>query len=111
MHLRLVSCALVGVLAVGLAGCGGGEPSESQMKDAMSSFLNTPEPGQAAGDSINIASFKKGACDKPTPQGFNCTFTMSVTSSNTLAQMFNNVPSAVFYKDTGSGKWAMRAPF
>jgi hypothetical protein len=111
MRLRLVSYALVGVLAAGLAGCGGGEPSESQMKDAMNGFLNTPSPGQPAGDPINIASFKKGACDKPTPQGYNCTFTMSVTSTNMMAQMFNNLPSAVFYKDTSSGKWAMRAPF
>ena len=111
MRLRLVSCALVGVLAASLAGCGGSEPSESQMKSAVSDLLNSPTPGQPAGDPINIATFKKGACDKPTPQGFNCTFTMTVTSANMLAQMFNNLPSGVFYKDTSSGKWAMRAPF
>jgi hypothetical protein len=110
MRLLLVSGALVGVLAVGLAGCNGGEPSESQMKDAMSNFLNHPPDG-SVGDPINIATFKKGACDKPTPQGYNCTFTMTVTSTNMLAQMFNNLPSAVFYKDTSSGNWMMRAPF
>jgi hypothetical protein len=111
MRLHLVNFALVGVLAAGLAGCGGGEPSESQMKDAMTIFLNSPTPGQPAGDPINIASFTKGACDKPTAQGYNCTFTMSVKSANPLAQMFNNLPSGVFYKDTNSGKWMMRQPF
>ena len=110
MRLRLINFALVGVLAAGLAGCGGGEPSESQMKDAMNQFLNHP-PGQPVSDPINIGSFTKGACDKPTPQGFRCTFTMSVTSANPLAQMFNNLPSGVFYKDTNSGKWMMREPF
>ena len=110
MRLRWVSCALVGVLAVGLAGCNGGEPSESQMKDAMNNFLNHPPDG-SVGDPINVAKFAKGACDKPTPQGYNCTFTMTVTSSNPFAQMFNNLPSAVFYKDDSLGKWMMRPPF
>ena len=110
MRLRSGHFALITVLAVTLAGCGGSEPSESQMKDAMSTFLNHPPDG-SVGDPINIATFKKGACDKPTAQGYNCTFTMTVTSANMLAQMFNNLPSAVFYKDTSSGNWMMRAPF
>jgi hypothetical protein len=110
MRLRSGHLALITVLAVTLAGCGGSEPSESQMKDAMSNFLNHPPDG-STGDPINIATFKKGACDKPTAQGYNCTFTMTVTSANMLAQMFNNLPSAVFYKDASSGNWMMRAPF
>jgi outer membrane lipoprotein-sorting protein len=110
MRLRSGHLALITVLAVTLAGCGGSEPSESQMKDAMSNFLNHPPDG-STGDPINIATFKKGACDKPTAQGYNCTFTMTVTSANMLAQMFNNLPSAVFYKDPSSGNWMMRAPF
>ncbi|HEY4380028.1 MAG TPA: hypothetical protein VGN01_06755 [Acidobacteriaceae bacterium] len=110
MRLRTGHFALMTVLAVGLAGCGGSEPSESQMKDAMSSFLNHPVDG-SVGDPIKVASFKKGACDKPTAQGVNCTFTMAVTSANPFAQMFNNLPSAVFYKDKDSGNWMMRAPF
>jgi len=110
MRLRSGHLALITVLALTLAGCGGSEPSESQMKDAMSNFLNHPPDG-STGDPINIATFKKGACDKPTAQGYNCTFTMTVTSTNMLAQMFNNLPSAVFYKDTTSGNWMMRAPF
>jgi len=111
MRLRLVSCALVGILVVGLAGCGGGEPSESQMKSAVNDLLNAPSPGQPAGDPINIATFKKGTCEKPTPQGFNCTFTMTVASANIMAQMLNNLPGGVFYKDANSGKWTMRPPF
>jgi hypothetical protein len=110
MRLRSVYFALIPVLALGLAGCGGSEPSESQMKDAMSTFLNHPPDG-SVGDPINIASFKKGACDNSTPQGYRCTFTMTVTSTNQLAQMFNNLPSGEFYKDKDSGKWMMRPPF
>ncbi len=110
MRLRSGYFALITVLAVTLAGCGGSEPSESQMKDAMSNFLNHPPDG-SVGDPINIATFKKGACDKPTAQGYNCTFTMTVTSANMFAQMFNNLPSGTFYKDKDSGNWMMRPPF
>ena len=60
MRLRLVSCTLVGVLALGMAGCGGGEPSESQMKDAMNSFLNTPEPGAAGRRSDQYCVVQEG---------------------------------------------------
>ena len=81
------------------------------MKAAMGNFLNHPPDGSAVGDPITVASFKKGACDKPTAQGVNCTFTMTVKSANPFAQMFNNLPSAVFYKDANSGNWMMRAPF
>jgi len=109
MRLRWVAFALVPVLAVGLSGCNGGEPSESQMKDAMNDFLNH-SPGQPVSDPINISTFKKGACDKPDAQGYRCTFTMTVTSANPLAQMLNNLPSASFYKDANSGKWMMRPP-
>ena len=111
MRLHLGPFALITVLAVTLAGCGGNEPSESQMKDAMSNFLNHPPDGSAMGDPITVSTFKKGACDKPTAQGVNCTFTMTVKSANPFAQMFNNLPSAVFYKDASSGNWMMRAPF
>jgi len=110
MRLRFGYFALAAVLAVGLSGCSGSEPTESQMKDAMNTFLNHP-PDRSTGDPINIATFTKGACDKPTPQGYRCTFTMTVTSTNAFAQMFNNLPAADFYKDKDSGKWMMRAPF
>ncbi len=108
MRLRSVTFALIPVLLAGLAGCSS-EPSESQMKDAVTALLNQPEGG-VAGDPINVASFKKGACDASTAQGYKCTFTMAVSSANPFAQMFNNLPSGEFYKDT-SGKWAMRPPF
>jgi len=100
------------VLAIGLAGCGGegSEPSEAQMKDAMLYAMNHP-PGIAVTEPIKINFFKKEACNKPTPQGFNCTFTVMVSSTNIGASMYNNVPSANFYKDKESGKWAMRPPF
>jgi hypothetical protein len=111
MRLRLGHLALITVLAGTLAGCGGNEPSESQMKDAMTNFLNHQADGSVVGDPINVSTFKKGACDKPTAQGVNCTFTMTVKSANPFAQMFNNLPSAVFYKDATSGNWMMRAPF
>ncbi len=55
--------------------------------------------------------FKKEACDKPTPQGFDCTFDWQVASSNLGASMYNNINRAFFYKDKESGKWAMRPPF
>ena len=112
LRVNLAQSALASLLAFGLAGCGGAsEPSESQMKSAMDYFLNHPTDGVKNEAPIKINSFKKGACDKPTPQGYNCTFTVSVSSTNMLAQMFNNLPSGVFYQDKDSGNWMMRAPF
>jgi len=103
----LLACT---VLALGLAGCGAGgsEPSETQMKAAMLDEMNHP-PGYTVTEPVSITFFKKGACDKPTPQGFNCTFTVKVASTNMLAAMYMNIPMAVFYKE--SGKWMMRPPF
>ena len=54
---------------------------------------------------------KKEACDKPTPQGFKCTFDVKVASRNIGASMYNNIPFGEFYKDKESGKWMMRPPF
>jgi hypothetical protein len=111
MRLRFGYFAFSAVLALGIAGCGGtSEPSEAQMKDAMEYALNHP-PGVKNSDPIKISFFKKEACDNPTPQGYRCTFTVTVTSANAFAQMYNNVTSSFFYKDKDSGKWAMRPPF
>src|SRR5580698_3419307 len=102
-----------GILATAslfLAGCtgSGGEPSESQMKDALLYEMNHPA-GVANGAPVSISFFKKQGCDAPTPRGINCFFSVEVASSNIGASMYNNIPSAVFYKD--GGKWAMRPPF
>ena len=121
MRLRLGLFALTAVFAFALLGCNGGgsgsaasgsgsEPSESQMKDAMDYAMNHP-PGEPAGDPIKIAFFQKEACDAPTPQGYRCTFTVKVTSTNIGASMYNNIPFGEFYKDKESGKWKMRPPF
>lgn len=111
MRLRLGYFALGTVLALGLVGCrGAAEPSEAQMKDAMEYALNHP-PGVKVTEPIKISFFKKEACDEPTPQGYRCTLTVTVQSTNMFAQMFNNLPSGVFYKDKDSGKWMMRPPF
>lgn len=111
MRLSFGYFALCAVLAIGLTGCSeASEPSEAQMKAAMEYFLNHP-PGEPVSDPISIKFFKKEACDNPTPQGYNCTFTVTVASRNMLAQMFNNIPKADFYKDKESGKWMMRPPF
>jgi hypothetical protein len=42
-------------------------------------------------DPIKITFFKKEACDNPTPQGFHCTFTVTVASANAFAQMFTTM--------------------
>jgi hypothetical protein len=110
MRLHLGHLALVSVLATTFIGCNGSEPSESQMKSAMDDFLNHP-PDQKVSDPVKIASFRKEACDNPTPQGYHCTFTMAVTSANPFAQMFNNLPGANFYMNKDTGKWTMRPPF
>lgn len=110
MHLRWGHYAVTAIFTFWLAGCGGGgsEPSEAQMKDAMLDAMNHP-PGETVSAPVTITFFKKGACDNPTPQGFNCTFTVKVASANIAAGMYNNIPAGVFYKD--SGKWMMRPPF
>jgi hypothetical protein len=111
MRLRLGLLVLPITLTLGLAGCmGGSEPSEEQMKDAMLDAMNHP-PGIKNSDPIKITFFKKGACDDPTKQGYDCTFTVTVASSNIGASMYNNIPKGVFYKDKDSGKWMMRPPF
>jgi hypothetical protein len=84
------------------------EPSESQMRDAMLYEMNHPE-GIANAAPVTIKFFKKQGCDAPTPRGINCFFSVQVASSNLGASMYNNIPSAVFYKE--GGKWAMRPPF
>ena len=97
--------------AVILGACGsaaGGEPSESQMREAALYAINHP-PGIANADPITIKFFKKEACDNPTPQGYNCRFDWQVASANIGASMYNNISSSFFYKD--SGTWAMRPPF
>lgn len=111
MRLRFGHFALTTVLAFGIAGCGGSsEPTESQMKDAMDYAMNHP-PGEPAGDPITITFFKKEACDNPTPLGYNCLFDIKVASTNIGASVYNDMPSAWFYQDKESGKWAMRLPF
>ena len=98
-------------LAFVLVGCeGGSEPTEAQMKDAMLNAMNHP-PGETVSDPVTITFFKKEACDKPTPQGYRCTFDVKVSSRNIGASMYNNIPFGEFYKDKDSGKWAMRPPF
>lgn len=97
-----------------LCGCasaaGGGEPSESQMREAALFAIDHP-PGMTNSDPITIKFFKKEACDNPTPQGYNCRFDWQVASANIGASMYNNISSALFYLDKDSGKWAMRPPF
>jgi hypothetical protein len=111
MHLERY--VLLGAITMGVCACGGAagqEPSEAQMKDAALYAINHP-PGMTNSDPISIKFFKKEACDKPTPQGYNCTFDWQVASANLGASMYNNIPSAYFYFDKSSGKWAMRPPF
>ena len=112
MGLGLRHFALGTVLTLGLIGCGGAgsEPSEAQMREAMLNAMNHP-PGETVSDPIEIKFFKKEACDKPTPQGFKCTFDVKVASRNIGASMYNNIPFGEFYKDKESGKWMMRPPF
>ena len=103
--------AWAAALACALYGCGsasGGEPSESDMKDAMLYAMNHP-PGVQVSDPVTIKFFKKEACDKPTEQGYRCTFDVQVASANLGASMYNNIPFGFFYKE--SGKWNMRPPF
>lgn len=108
MHLRTI--ALIPALALAISGCNKAyEPSEAQMEDAMRDALNHPESTVNA-DPIRITSFKKEACDKPTPQGYRCSFTMTVESANPLAKTLNDLSTADFSKDKDSGKWVMQFP-
>jgi hypothetical protein len=105
-------CAGLSV-GLGLVACGGAgstEPTESQMKEAMLEEMNHP-PGETVSEPVTIQFFKKEACDKPTPKGFNCSFDVKVASANLGASMYNNIPGAFFYYDKETGKWAMRPPF
>jgi hypothetical protein len=106
--LSMVGCGAAG--AGGGAGAAGGEPSESQMKEAMLYAMNHP-PGIANSDPITIKFFKKEACENPTPMGYNCRFDVQVASANIGASMYNNIPQAFFYVDKESGRWVMRPPF
>ena len=111
--MKQLTCVLTMTLACALCACGGlgggGEPSESEMKDAMLYEMNHP-PGMTNPDPITLKFFKKEACDKPTGQGYNCTFDVQVASANIGASMYNNIPGANFYRDK-DGKWQMRPPF
>jgi hypothetical protein len=104
-------CGIVAVATLLFAGCFGSaaEPSESQMKDAMLYEMNHPVGGPANAPPVSINLFKKQGCDAPTPRGINCFFSVRVVSTNIGDSMYNNIPSAVFYKE--GGKWAMRPPF
>jgi hypothetical protein len=106
-HFVIVTVAAATLILFGCA-ASAEEPSESQMKEAMLNEMNHPE-GTTKTAPITIKFFKKQGCDAPTPRGINCFFSVEVTSSNIGASMYNNIPSAVFYKD--GGKWAMRPPF
>src|SRR5579864_3694923 len=109
----ILSASILTMAGCGAAGAGGGtggEPSESQMKEAMLYAMNHP-PGIKISDPVTIKFFKKEACDNPTPMGYNCRFDVQVASANLGASMYNNVPMAFFYVDKETGKWAMRPPF
>jgi hypothetical protein len=102
---------ILAVAALAITACSAAvaeEPSEAQMKDAMLYKMNHPA-GITNSEPITIKFFKKEGCDAPTPRGTNCFFSVQVASSNIGASMYNNIPSAVFYKE--GGKWAMRPPF
>jgi hypothetical protein len=112
--MRLSLTNALGIAAVvTICGCsgglGGGEPSEAEMKDALLYLMNHP-PGVTNVEPITIKFFKKEACDKPTGQGYHCTFDLQVQSANQLAAMYSDIPGANFYKDD-KGKWQMRPPF
>jgi hypothetical protein len=112
MRLSLTNALGIAVV-VTICGCsgglGGGEPSEAEMKDALLYLMNHP-PGVTNVEPITIKFFKKEACDKPTGQGYHCTFDLQVQSANQLAGMYSDIPGANFYKDD-KGKWQMRPPF
>jgi hypothetical protein len=107
-HSVIVSVAAATLFLVGCA-ASAEEPSESQMKEAMLNEMNHPDGTSKPAAAITIKFFKKQGCDAPSPRGINCFFSVEVASTNIGASMYNNIPSAVFYKD--GGKWAMRPPF
>ena len=117
MRLQVKHCVLgtaIGTaLTLGLCGCSGAgsEPTEAEMKDALLYAMNHP-PGVTVSDPVTIKFFKKEACDKPTEQGYRCTYDLQVASANALAGMWANVPFGFFYRDKErGGKWNMRPPF
>ena len=113
MRLRLRHIGLGTALTIAICACGaalGAEPTEAQMKEAALYAMNHP-PGETVTAPITIAFLKKEACDNPTPLGYNCLFDIKVASTNIGASIYNNMPSAWFYQDKESGKWAMRLPF
>jgi hypothetical protein len=113
MRATYTHLASAAAAVIGLCGCGGAsgqEPTEAQMKEAMLYVMNHP-PGTTQPDAaITMKFFKKQACDKPTPQGFNCTFNVEVASTDIGLGWYNNLQAGVFYKDD-KGKWQMRPPF
>ena len=111
--MRFTMMALPWALVMVISGCGAAaaeEPSESQMREAALYAINHP-PGITNSDPISIKFFKKEGCESPTPRGYSCSFDWQVASANLGASMYNNISSAIFYKDKDSGKWAMRPPF
>ncbi len=67
--------------------------------------------GETISDPIEIKFFKKEACDKPTPQGFRCTFDVKVASRNIGASMYNTFHSASFIKNPANGTCDRRSRF
>jgi hypothetical protein len=114
MRSRIGPFAFGPALLFALVGCGsasGQEPTDAEMKDALLYAMNHP-PGVQVSDPVSITFFKKEACDKPTEQGFHCTYDLQVASRNQLAGMWANVPGGFFYRDKDrGGKWNMRPPF
>jgi hypothetical protein len=109
VSLRVSACAVLGLSVLWGCSAGAQEPSESQMKDAMLYAMNHP-PGVTNTDPITVKFFKKEACEKPTGQGYFCTFEIQVASANQMAGMYSNIPGGNFYKDD-KGNWQMRPPF
>ena len=67
-------------MVFGLAACGGGEPSEDDMKAALAAELGKAE---AFTGKIEIVSFKKDACAAD-GQKYRCSFTVEVALKNPL---------------------------
>jgi hypothetical protein len=64
---------------------------------------------QLRSENKRCLSVSKEACDKPTPQGYSCSFDWQVVSTNLGASMYKSISSAFFH--FVSGKWAMRLRF
>src|ERR1700687_6001200 len=98
--MRLRHLALGSALAFALCGCGsaaGRKPTEAEMKTAMLYEMNHP-PGTTITEPVSIKFFKKEACDKPTGQGYNCTFSVQVESTNTMAGFSATLPVTISNK-------------